>query len=303
MKKLILFVLIISLLSLLLLACSPNNQEKETTTVEEEEEVIPTDELDKNSDLILALMEYMEDSLWDYDMDEVTAFQKINAIKSGAQPIHVAFDATDYYFVCAYYNSEHEVREDSYYCCAQEYTWVKYKNETEIQEYYNGMKCVVAFQLNRALIVSDLLPNGRTTPDMEHFQFYRPTFENGVNVGSVIIFDKTFVYLNNFLNKFEDKTIYHSTFAYYHENIMFPCVYLDDEYYISRYLFYTKDDTEDIDIESALREDYLLYDWGEYYDAIVSVVEIEKRENINNKGITDVIALISLEDFANVVLK
>ena len=50
------------------------------------------------------LVEYLEQYNVEYDMMTYSAEETIDFIRNGAQPLHVAFDPSDYYFVCGYYN-------------------------------------------------------------------------------------------------------------------------------------------------------------------------------------------------------
>ena len=211
MKKLILFLLIGALLVLPLSGCFADNKQNEGTTPNNTTEnttpeattpeatTPPEDnqndppvvegELDKDSELIVELIAYLEQYLVEYDLISVSFSSKVNGIKNGAQPLHIAFDPNNYYFVGGYYNTTHEYSEYNHYCCAAEYMWVGYESEAEIQEYYNDMPCVVVFQINRTLTVTNIL-SGEPANDMEHFQIYKPTFENGVNTAEPIAFDE-----------------------------------------------------------------------------------------------------------------
>ena len=75
-----------------------NNQNNPTTATGEE--------LDKSSDLIVALVTYLKERNMDILMPPVFFTTQIDDIKQGNQPLHVAFDANDYYFVCAYNNKK-----------------------------------------------------------------------------------------------------------------------------------------------------------------------------------------------------
>lgn len=275
----------------------PDETTSEATTPPENDQNNPPmveGELDKNSELIVELIAYLEQYLVEYDLISVSFSSKVNGIKNGAQPLHVAFDPNNYYFVGGYYNTEHK---DSVidYRYASEYVWVGYESEAEIQEYYNDMPCVVIFQINRALTVTNIL-SSEPANDMEHFQIYKATFENGVNIAEPIVFDKTFIYLNNFINHFDEDTIYHSTSWYYHPNITISCICLDDQYCLSFFLYSTNAD-------GTAREsaDYT-YDFGKYYDILMSKMQEKKYSVTNENGITLFNGIIPLDDFVNDIL-
>ena len=95
--------------------------------------VIIEGELDKNSDLVVTLVAYLEQYTTQYNIRGRSFAQQIDHIKNGIQPLHIAFDPAEYYFVCGYYKPA-EDHDELIYCCAKDYTWVGYKSETEIQE-------------------------------------------------------------------------------------------------------------------------------------------------------------------------
>lgn len=315
MKKLILFLLIGALLVLPLSGCFADNQQNEVTTPnnttenttpevttppenDQNDPPVVEGELDKDSELIVELIAYLEQYLVEYDLISVSFSAKINQIKNGAQPLHVAFDPNNYYFVGGYYNNAHK---DSVidYRYASEYVWVGYKSEAEIQEYYNGMPCVVVFQINRALTVTNILSD-EPANDMEHFQIYKPTFENGANTASPIAFDDTFIYLNNVSNRFDEDIIYHSKSWYYHGNATISCICLDGEYYLPFYLA-TLEDGEIFDAQQALSTNQITYTLGEYYDAIINIMNTEKYNVEVNEKYTYRYGVVSIDDFVNLM--
>lgn len=322
MKRFILFLLVGAMLLLPLSGClADNNQNAGTTPANTTENTTPEvttpeattppeddqndppamgDELDKDSDLIVELIAYLEQYLVEYDLISISFSGKVNGIKNGAQPLHVAFDPNNYYFVGGYYNTTHE-NSVLDYVNASEYVWVGYESETEIQEYYNDMPCVVVFQINKALTVTNILSD-EPANDMEHFQIYKPTFENGVNIGAPVVFDKTFIYLNNFINHFDEDTIYHSTSWYYHRNITISCVCLDGEYYLPFYLA-TLEDGEIFDAQQALSTDQITYTLGEYYDAIIGVMDAERYSVAVTEEYTYRYGVVSIDDFINSIFE
>ena len=253
-------------------------------------------ELDKNSDLIVTLVNYLKEYWLQIEPLPNSLETQIDKIKNGTKPLHVTFDSSDYYFVCGYYAGSHQY-EKIMWCCPKEYTWKKYEKEDEIQEYDNGKACVVVFQMNRASSVTDILEE-TTTHQMEHFQIYSPTFENGVNTKSSLVFDKTFIYLHNS----GKEVAYHSMSQYYNYFNVISCVDLDGQYYISVLLATLKEDAI-FDSQEALLKDSIVYDFGEYYDALVGVIDTEKYRVYSLGGYTSYYGVISIEDFVNSVLK
>ena len=260
--------------------------------------------------LISTLVNYLETYFWEYDMIGLSSEGKIDQIKNGAQPLHVAFDPEDYYFVCGYYNDTHENgNESSMFCCAKEYKWVKFESADKIRESYLGAEFVVAFQINRALFVKDLSANKDYRPGMEHFQMYKPKFVNGLNTNAPVEFDKTFIYLNGavlsggFTEKFKG-TVYCSVKQHTHRIYTISCTCLEDQYYIPIHT-YTIDSNGEIYSDST---NYLTKDFGAYYDAIVDTMEtgrysVKKETGIFGQYYISHYGLISVDDFANKIIK
>lgn len=257
--------------------------------------------LDKNSDLVTELLRYLEERLIDYDLLTRPLGERINGIKNGEPAIHVVFDEPDYYFVSGYYNSEHSY-EMSSYCCRQKYIWVMYTNETDIQEYCNGIKCQVTFQINRPSSITDIHPGEIAAPEFEHFQLYTPTFENGVNASPAITFEDAFIYLVWQKKDIGKSVIYHCREAYHRDcNNTISCIYLGGKHYIY-FLLGIERTGEPLDIEKALSESKIIWNFGDYYDAIISVMDVGKYSIPSGNGLTYHYALISIDDLMNVLL-
>ena len=309
MKKLILLILVCSLLLLMFVGCNdskaPDNTTDDTTTDDILSETTPlasnSSNQPKNPDeeLIKTLITYLEQYLTQYNLKGKSLFKKIDDIKEGIQPLHVVFNPNDYYYMCGYYTPTHEY-EEYIYCCAKGYTWAKYENETDILQFYDSQPCMVVFQINKSLSVTDILSSTVDAPSMQHFQIYQPTFENGINTASPMVYDQSFLYLtypNCELNGFFDNTIYYSKDFYYHPISTISCVRLGDQDYLLFLLYSTMAD-------GTIREtaDYT-YDFGGYYDVLMSKMEKEKYSVTNDKEITLFYGVISIEDFVNEIVK
>ena len=307
MKKLILLILVCSLLLLTVTSCLQNNNGEETTPQNTTESTTPIEtttsdasnynppifenEIDRSSNFITVLLSFLNLYSVDINPTDFSLADKIDMIKSGVQPLYVAINPNEYYFVCGYYRLADEHNE-SRYCCCNEYTWIKYQNEIEIHEYLNDMKCVVTFQINKALTVTDIFSNDSTIPNFEHFQIYKPTFQNGANVEAPIVFEESFIYLN----KSEKDTLYHSTSLYDHTSNTISHILLDGQHYISTYL-YTIDKQGNPNLKDGLSNDYFKYEFGEYYDAIVSVMDIDRYNVIGENDRTAIYGVILFGDF------
>lgn len=308
MRKIISLMLLCSLLLVCFSGCSlPNgaNGEKEQNQDKapnaNDDKVIIEWKLDKSSDLVATLVAYLEQYLTEYDLIGRTFAQKIDDIKNGVQPLHIVFNPSDYYFVCGYYSSSSEYGDPGYSNC-NEYTWVGYKNEQDVKEYYNDIKWAVVFQINRALTITDIVSDENNVPNIEHFQIYTPTFENGVNIGAPVAFNKTFIYLNYpncYLNRFSnsDSTMYYCIGIYYHTMNTISCVYLDGDYYLPFYLY-----TIYSDGERGKEKDYA-YSFDQYYDMLMSILEKDKYSLTDEYCDTNFYGTISVENFVNGVLK
>ena len=312
MNKIISFVLLCALLITCFSGCAISNDAKGDKEINQGESpdtnntggdmpVIIEGELDKSSDLVVTLVAYLDQYMTEYDLIGRTFAQKVDDIKNGIQPLHVVFDPSNYYFVCGYYNSPSEYGDIGYRSC-NEYTWVGYKNESDVKEYYSDMKWAVVFQINRAIAVTDIVSNERQIPDIEHFRIIEPTFENGVNIADPVVFNETFIYLNYpncYLNKFSQSTatMYYCKSIYYHSMNTIPCVCLDGEYYLYFYRY-----TVYADGRRAEEKDYT-YTFGKYYDSLMSVLDknsygiTEEQDRISYYG------TVSFDFFINDVLK
>ena len=166
------------------------------------------------------------------------------------------------------------------------------------------MQFVVAFQINRAASVINIL-TGEPANDIEHFDIYVPAFENGVNTAVATEFDQNFVYLNGLFSDLDENTIYYSTSPKSvkdHSNHAIPCVYLDGRYYLSLSLGTLKAGKE-FDAQEVLSKESNIYKFGEYYDAIVGVMDMESYRIVNQDGSMRIYGLITFEDFANRVVR
>lgn len=324
MRKTISLILLLSFLSAQLLGCTfidnliqkmPHEDvipEKDRSHLENigkpiDPIVINEGEIDKSSDLVYTLRGYLFESCQAcINPISKTLAQQINDVKNGIQPLHVAFNPDNYYFVVAYYNSPDGHHEsDCYYSCANDYTWVCYKDVSLIQEYYNEQKYLEAFQVNLPLTITDIVSGDRATPDMQHYQPYAPTFENGFNIKEALFFDDMFIYLNYPLcldldfeiNSFCQNTsaFYYCSLTYHHGIFEIPCLYIEGDYYIPFHAYTLYNDG------SESHMDYTRH-FGEYYDALTRRMQYGKYSVIQEYG-TSVYAAISIEDFFDVLVE
>ena len=292
MKKVIWLTLLSFLLLVDLSGCSiSHNNAKETTQEAETEtkEVSPT-MLQDSDEHVLALIKYLQELRADHDMPDTSIAIKINEVKNGKQALHVDFSSSDSYFVCAYYDDTHS-DERTEYCCASEYTWVKFESESEISEQYNDNRFIVAFQVNVASFVTDIISQSESMHDMRHFQTYVPVFDHGVNIAAPLAFDRTFIYLNSS----EKSTIYHTTSAYDNSWVTIPCVLRDEQYYVTVELYIVYSDGERFDRN-------LNAEFREYYDALRSIMDTETYHATNDRGNTVFYGVIEIGTFGNFLI-
>lgn len=241
---------------------------------------------ERERELIAALVEYLDQYNVDYDMADIDPLAvKIDKIKGGTQPLLVSFDPDSYYYVCGYYTENESHSEAHSYCCSSEYTWIEYQSVTDIQDSYNGEKCVVAFQVNKSKLVSDIRDESIAVPDIEHFQMFETRFVGGKNVNPPMDFSSEFIYLNS-----SDKDVIFYTISTFHSWKSISCIQLDGEYYISLSLEH--------------RDGYHSFEWefDSYYDTLMEIMDTELYNNKTN-DISHRYGLIGVRDFVNKVLK
>ena len=267
MKKNISFILICSLLLAFLSGCThfdetnndnvtgDNNSDGNTTG-----NIGTDDGTTVDTALVHELVKYLQQMYVSYDLRTKSVEEKIDEIKECKQPLHVAFDSSSYYYVCAYYNIQHIV-ECTKYCCADEYTWIRFENANDITEYHNGKKILEAFQIDKSTFVKDISSNSLLVPSMEHFRLYIPKFEEGLNVNSALEFKETFIYFGSS----DRDVIYHSTDWYYHRLVTLLCKCFNDNYYIPLHIYYVYPGEEE-------HKAYMMGMLGKYYDDLLGVI-------------------------------
>ncbi|MBR2346349.1 MAG: hypothetical protein IKA68_01950 [Clostridia bacterium] len=232
-------------------------------------------ELAAEDALVIALVEYLNELEVDHDMPAITTADKMDAIRDGQQALHVAFDSSKPYFVCAYSADGQK---------SGEYVWIKYADASEITEQCSYLQMALAFQINPSLFVKDIMTEDATVPTMEHFQPYEPQFNEGVNTKVADTFDETFIYLNSS----EENAVYYSTTAYDHEWVTFPCRYFENEYYVRIPYRIVHPDGSRVRIYEDLREHY----------AAVVASKRTTTEVVNGDGTITEVGLAPIEDFA-----
>ena len=241
-------------------------------------------------ELINTLVDFLQDLYVQYDLVASTLSDRIDKIKNGQQPMLVDFDPTNFYYVCGYYDGITE-NGPLKYRNSEEYTWVRFESTNEIKDTYEGKKFIVAFQINKALLVRDIVSPQTILPRVEHFQMYEPIFENGVNTNTHVVFEEEFIYSN----KSSAERIYHSTSLYYHQLVTINCINYDNEYYILQYV-------HSIHINGEKDERNLKGEFSNYYDTLISIMDTSKCSVTRENGRVDCYGLIDIDDFVNRVI-
>ena len=276
-----------------------DNPPEVTTPPENNQDDPPTvgEVLNPKTLLVYTLAEYWDNYFASVDTRSTSLPTKFDRIKTEKQALHVFFDPSNYYYVCGYYNPTHSHNERN--CCVWEYNWVKYESETEILEYYDDMKCRVVFQINKEASATDIVSGEKVTANVEYFQLYTPVFVDGINTAACTLFENNFIYLHS-----PDSGIlydnYDNFYIRIHDNRTLPHVYFEGEYYISIYLN-TVRPNQAFNIEETLS--LRRSSFGEYYDKIIDVMDIEKYSVLCENGDVKYYGLVSFEDFANRVVR
>ncbi len=300
MKKIISILLLSGLLLTSFSGCALFGQQDENPT--EEPVVLPKQQADQD-DLIVNLVAYLDSLNDDINPLPTSVERKINLIKDERfvqRAVHVEIDPSSCYFVCGYYNTEHD-KETSWYCCAADYTWVKFENANEIQEYCNGEKMIVAFQINEASFVKDIISCDVNVLGFSHFQLYETQFIDGFNINASDNLDKTFISLFHEMMLYEEQIhrnyIYHSIGTYNNDWGAFLCVYREDKCYILIELYV-------IGTNGHRAENDLTQEFGEYYDILMPMLQTDEEYSVTYEaGYTRYYGLIPMDDFVDAVLK
>ena len=211
-------------------------------------------------------------------------------------PLLAEFDASDSYYICAYFSHEHEddFIELMCCCCSESYIWVGFDTKEEIPEIYSGEKLLFAIQMTPSVSCKNLRTD-ETDIATEHYMIYEPEFENGFNVAPVTEFNSILFYLAY------DKgdTVYFSTDPYSYLRLNLRCIEIDGEIYLFKS---TSIRTEKSNGEIEVHD--LTHTFGQYYDQLMAIMisdlYSETYENAS-ENLTNYYGLFKLEDFVKVL--
>ena len=317
MKKIISFILICSMLLALLTGCSYFDKTGEggneagdvetdnSNNQNNEENQNPKGEgtpLDKDSDVIESIIDYLYNYYSDHDMGPSNLEWKISQMVYDLwRPLEVTFDTFDYYFVCGYDNDPDN--NHFYASRARKCNWYKFDSADEIPEFYGGEKCAYVFQFNKASSIVNLLEGQSDVPKMEHFLWYQPEFEDGYNVKPPVVYGETIIYLCytdyldymslSYLKIWDEGTIYYSTSSYDYRWVTMPFVDIYGDRYFSM-LTNQVWGTNEVGVP-------LEYRFGNYTELFVDKVELDKYSISYKDGSTYFYSCIKVDDFFKIL--
>ncbi len=246
---------------------------------------------------IISLL-YFNDKMYFNDMyeDWVTFdfSSHINNLKNQKELRLVKISSSDYYYAVAYYNSErdlHEVHNDF-----DNFTWVGYKNASDITEYYNEQKMVVAVQVNRSSYYESVVTEGELDDiSVEQYQRYNPEFKNGKNTAAPILYESAYFFTPTALTSQTDGVCYCFTHgASMGGDSRYKIVDIDGELYMSHVTHSIGADgkTSDVDLNN---------EFGDYYDELMEIMITDKYSEPRENGSTVYYGLFKIEDIVNLV--
>ena len=243
---------------------------------------------DSDKDIISALCSYLQEPNKVTEVFKDSSLEsKIDSVKNGSfQALHVAISPNNYYYICGYYTSDHI---ENGYCCAAKYTWVKFFNKENIQEYYGEEKFVVAFQINKAKFVRNITSIWAKTPKFEHFLMYTPEFKNGVNIADKIYCNVSYVHFSSKAYEKNTKYILDSSDEANHHLQTLPCEKINGKYYI---LQETKVGYKERNLES---------EFGIYYDELMEIMIVDQYSEKQGRK-TYHYGLINVNEFGKKIL-
>lgn len=210
--------------------------------------------------------------------------EKLNLCKSEITPLLVKLSDNSYY-VAAYFAAS-EIHSEAF-CCPWDYTWIGFQKAEDVKESWEGKKLIGAFQINpQELCVN--IKTGLSDVTVEHFEFYRPKFVDGVAIAPEITFEKMLIYLSQSKEN-EKEYIGFSTAAPGFEKI--ACIELDGKCYVMQ--------RHGAISEGELHGRDLNREYGEYYDHLMSVLVDE--HHIERPYEMSIYGLFTLEDISEII--
>ncbi len=296
MKRFIIIILLCAVVLCCFASCDNADKVQDIPEANNKFEGNPIKEVssdERYSELISTLVQYLNQYWAEFDLPPPpTLAENIDKIKLGTQALLVSFDPSNYYYICGYYNADHEYDEELF-CCANKYTWVKLDDPTKIPEAYEGKSLVVAFQINKSKLISDIVSEQTEVPDIEYFQIFDVEFENGYNTKNHIVFEKTIIYLN----EYKKDVIFYSEHRSGYEFLTIRALELDGEFYIpvETYVSYH---------EGEVYSEDLSYEFGKYHDDLMEIMIKEKySETPTNAHYTRHYGVLGVRELVDEIIK
>ena len=250
--------------------------------------------------LIHTLKTYLGHLKYESSGLENTYENKFDSAKESGKVLFVEFNPNAYYYVCAYSDSGHEY-EFYDQCCIDSYTWVKFEDEQELKDSYDGKDFVVSFQINKTLSCVNMLDEKDASADMEHYRIYSPEFVDGVNTSEPLEFAEAFLYFysDNTVSKYHQcnnpAIIYHSTDCYYHKSVVLTLMELDTENYVKIHLSTHMSDGKTT--ENGFLPEY----FGKYYNDAMRVMITGTHNVTDQYGNVNEYGLLRIEDIVQII--
>ena len=282
------------LLIFALVGCNaPQTPTSTASAVPADPPVKATDKRDLNPDLIESMVDYLEEWRDLVSIDSLLhlfAYKIYYIVDQNRNPFHVKLDSLDFYYACGYaaLDAEHAEREKKFYCCLEDYTWVRFENEADIPETYNMEQLVVVFQINKAAVCQNILQDAWDGSTMEHYQLYTPKFENGKNVAPAIELVDEFIFLSDSQQLNQYCGTGHAFFKY----VTIPCIELDGKCYLPQRIY-------SIDLYGQRHEADLRYQFGMYYDDLMEIMITDRYSVTQENGTVAYYGLFELGEFAD----
>ncbi len=207
----------------------------------------------------------------------------------------VKISSSDYYYAVAYYNSErdsNEVHKDF-----DNFTWVGYKKASDITEYYNEQKIVVAVQVNRSSYYEDIVTEGEfDDTSVERYRKYNPEFKNGKNTADPILYKSTCFFTPTVLAPPIDGVCYEFELdlEMFTHDPQYKIIEIDGEIYMSHATHTVKADGKTSDVD-------LVKEFGDYYDTLMELMITDEYSETHEDNSVTHYGLFKIDDILNLI--
>lgn len=291
MKKIIALFLLLSMI-FAFVSCKPSENKPDT----EQPPTGNTDDgiFEPDAELVSEMKAVLPKMLWFINPGlPYSLHQHIDMIAEGYRISHVVIDSSDCYFVCAYYQGN-RIDEGAYgHPNINQYTWVGFRNASDVKECYNDLNLISVFMVNNASVYTDLLTGESVNYSAAHFMVIPPEFKNGILKIPSKKVDYDVLYLSE-----ADLTELYLTSSiitpFYYRSI--PCVKIGGIDYLVLSLGYERTDGTgyDTDLEN---------EFGDYYDRLMSAMITVEYTMSEFEGTVQKCGLISIDDFASIIME